>query len=217
MEYFIKDLKKMHILLFGFAIMALGIILTKRADLGMAPWGVFHQGLSNILNMKLGTVIQIVGFIILVFSVIFLKTKVGIGTILNVLLVGTFINIFDEIIYFEPSSLLEKLIILLIGLVFITFGRSVYISAVLGPGPRDGVFVGVTRLTGLSVKYVKPSIEMTVLVIGFLLGGPIGVGTIILVGCSGFLVHYFFGVLKFDPKSKKQSDIFRYFNKKARI
>ena len=86
-----------------------------------------------------------------------------------------------------------------------TFGRSLYISTRLGPGPRDGLFVGLSRITKVDVKYIKPTIEMSVLLLGFLLGGIVGYGTVFLIITSGYMVQYFFKILHFDPKTETQS------------
>lgn len=206
-----NDMKRVPILLLGFIIMSFGLFLTKYAGLGMAPWGVFHDGLSKVLHIRFGLVIQLVGFIVLSISIICLRTKIGIGTILNVLLVGNLVDIFDGLIVVEPRTTVLKYIILSLGVITMTFGRSLYISARLGPGPRDGLFVGITRLTGMRAKYAKPLIEFVVLCIGIMLGGTVGVGTIILVLVSGYLVDYYFSLLHFDQTNKYQSNILVYF------
>mgnify|MGYP007094912786 FL=1 len=140
----------------------------------------------------------------------FLKTKVGIGTIANVLFIGLILDLFDKIITYEPEEYFYKGILFLIGLLIMTFGRSLYISTKLGPGPRDGLFVGLSRITQIDVKYVKPAIELTVLTIGFLLGGVVGVGTLISMLFSGYLVQFYFKKLGFDPKNEKQRKFSEY-------
>jgi len=214
METLKLDLKKFPILFLGFIFLSVGVMLTKRAELGMDSWGVFHLGISNNIDLSMGQVIQIVGAIILLLSVIFLKTKIGFGTILNVAFVGYLIDYSDEIYTFFPNSTIEKVLIFTFGLLFITFGRSLYISAKLGAGPRDGLFVGLSRITQIDVKYVKPAIEFTVLVSGYILGGPVGFGTIFLIVTSGYLVQYFFKILNFNPKVENQRKFSDYFTKK---
>lgn len=211
----VDDLKRLPILLLGFLLLSFGIWLTRESQIGMSPWGVFHDGLGKQVNMDFGTMIVIVGFIILAMSVIFLKSKVGIGTILNIAIVGNFINFLDYNLDFEYDSIFLAILVMSIGLLLMTFGRSLYISAKLGPGPRDGVFVGVSRLTKIDVKYVKPAIEFSILLIGYLLGGIVGIGTIISILVTSRLVHLFFKLLHFDPKSEHQSNFFDYFQKNA--
>ncbi len=103
-----------------------------------------------------------------------------------------------------------------------TFGRSLYISTKLGPGPRDGIFVGLSRLTQIDVKYIKPAVEFTVLLIGFLLGmskgiNYVGPGTVIAVIFSGYLVQFFFKKLGFNPKIENQRHLREYLYKKKTL
>lgn len=213
------DLQRLPTLLVGFIFLALGIMLTKRSDLGMAPWGVFHQGLSIQLTLSFGVVTQLVGLFVLVISLVFLKTKIGIGTVLNVLIVGPLIDLYDTIIGFEPSTIYAQYSTLVAGIILMTFGRSLYISAQLGSGPRDGVFVGLHHLTSIDIKYIKPSIEFTVLMLGYLLGGTAGVGTVLVVISSGYFVQMFMLLLMQDalmtPKSflPKQYSLLDYIKK----
>ncbi len=205
-----QDLKRIPILFIGFIFLSFGIVLTKRSDLGMDAWGIFHQGLSVRFDISFGLVVLYFGLFVLVLSVLLLKTKIGIGTILNVMIVGLMIDFVDNLFKYIPSTTLEKTIVLVIGLVTLSFGRSLYISARLGAGPRDGVFVGLSRITKIDVKYVKPAIEFAVLIIGVLLGGTIGFGTIFLIIVSGYLVQYFFKVMHFDPKAESQRRLIDY-------
>ena len=205
-----NDLLKLPTLFLGFTLLSLGMILTRKAGLGMSSWGVLHEGISEVTIFSFGEVTLILGFIILALSMMFLKTKVGIGTIANVLFIGLILDLFDKIITYEPEEYFYKGILFLIGLLIMTFGRSLYISTKLGPGPRDGLFVGLSRITQIDVKYVKPAIELTVLTIGFLLGGVVGVGTLISMLFSGYLVQFYFKKLGFDPKNEKQRKFSEY-------
>lgn len=209
-----KDLLKIPMLFLGFLLLSLGMILTMKAGLGMSSWGVLHQGLSKVSSFTFGQVTILLGVIILFFSVILIKTKVGIGTICNALFVGFIMDFFEEIITFDPNNYFEKGILFIAGMLIMTFGRSLYISTRLGPGPRDGVFVGLSRITKIDVKYVKPAVELTVLTIGYLLGGTVGVGTLILMLFSGYFVQFFFTKLGFDPKTEKQRSFKDYLIKK---
>ena len=197
-------------MLLGFVLLAFGIMLVKRSGRGLPPWGVFHEGLSIVTPLSFGVITQLVGLVILILSVLFLKTKIGIGTILNVVLVGFFIDLFDYLFAYQPDELISQIILFTIGIILMTFGRSLYISAKLGSGPRDGVFVGLARVTKIDVKYVKPTIEFIVLFIGVLLGGTVGFGTVIAVLINGYIVQLFMTLLKFDPKAEQQHNIFSY-------
>ena len=163
MDLLREDLKKIPLLMVGFVFLSFGMVLTKRADLGMNAWGVFHQGLSIQTGLSFGIITILLGFVILFFSILFLKTKIGLGTILNLLIVGLMIDLSDVIYTFVPDTTLESSILLVSGLFIMTFGRSLYISTGLGAGPRDGLFVGLSRITKYEVKHIKPAIEFTVL------------------------------------------------------
>ncbi len=191
----------------GFTFLSFGIALTKIAGLGMDPWGLLHEGMDNLIPfLDFGEIIVYSGIFIMIISVILFKSKIGIGTILNAVLVGFMINFFLVIL---PSEVTETTAygFFAIGLITLNFGRALYISSDLGPGPRDGLYVGLTRVTQIDIKYGKPFIEFLVLGTGYLLGGTFGVGTIILIVVSGYMVEFFFKIFKFDPKKKTQNDI----------
>lgn len=215
MDIFISDLKRSPKFIFGLIMLSIGIVLMKRANIGMNPWGVFHTGIENATGIPLGWVIQIVGILVLLLSIILIKTKVGLGTILNILVIGTIINLFEILFTYEPTVVLYQGILFTIGLFLITFGRSMYISSDLGPGPRDGLFVGISRITKFETKYIKPIIEAIVLLIGYLLGAIVGIGTVISVLLSGFMVNMFFKFFGFDSTKHYQNDVTLYFKQKA--
>lgn len=205
-----KDLYKLAPLLVGFIVMSLGIVLIKRSDLGLFAWGVFHDGLSNVTGISFGNITRGLGFIILLFSMIVFKTNLGPGTILNIWLVGWMIDFADNAILFIPDNLISKILLFSIGIVLMTAGKAFYISTKLGAGPRDGLFVGISWVTKLDVKYVKPGIEVVVLTIGYILGGVAGVGTIVAMVLSGYIIQYFFKVFRFNPKEEKQRSFMDY-------
>ncbi len=215
MKVLINDLKRFPITLTGFIFLSIGIMLTKRSALGMSPWGVFHEGMSNVTGLSFGVVTQLVGLIVLLVSVIFLKTKIGLGTVLNVLLVGWFIDLADHFYTYIPISYLAKTIVFTLGLFSMTFGRSLYIASRLGPGPRDGLFVGLSKTLNIEVKYMKPAIELTVLLLGFIFGGTAGVGTVVAALVSGYMVQTFFKLLSYDPTLKTESNIMNYLQIKS--
>jgi len=130
-------------------------------------------------------------------------------------LVGWFIDLADQTYQFIPSTFVAKASVFTIGLLMMTFGRSLYIASRLGPGPRDGLFVGLSRTLKIQVKYMKPAIELTVLLLGFIFGGTAGVGTVIAAVFSGYLVQMFFTLLAYDPVLRSESNIVRYFQTKS--
>lgn len=214
MEYFKRDSRKVPRLLAGLVILALGIYLTRLSQFGLAPWPVLHDGLENVTGIGFGFITQIVGIVILLFSIITFRTKVGIGTILNVLLVGPIIELFDLWYTVLPNQLWLEVMVFICGLLLMTFGRSLYISSELGQGPRDGLFVGLARTTRFQVKYIKLTIELIVCTIGFILGGTVGFGTILVVLFSGYLVQFYFRILQYNPKTSIQYSVLDYFKKK---
>ena len=205
-----EDANKLGILLTGFFVMSLGITFNRLSGMGLSSWNIFHDGLSNHLGITFGVVTQLLGLVILLFSVVFLKTKVGPGTILNILLIGFLVDKMEEYIVITPESIGLRIALIITGILLMTMGRALYISSRLGPGPRDGLFVGISRVTNIQVKYIKPAIEFTVLIIGILLGGKFGVGTVLTIIVSGYLVQFFFKVFHFDPKGVPNRSLREY-------
>ena len=212
-----EELQRIFRLFTGFLLLASGIYLTKIANLGLAPWGVFHDGLDQATNQTIGFgfLTLIVGAVLLIISVLFLKTKPGVGTFLNILIIGPTIELLQYIHDEEISTLYIQVLVFLAGLVIMSFGRSLYISAEYGQGPRDGIFVGLARITPLEVKYIKPLIELIVFVTGWILGGAVGAGTVIIVLVSGYLVQLFFKMLGYNPKTSKQRLFFNFKKKES--
>ncbi len=208
---FVKDLKKVPSLILALFILALGIVLVKQSGLGLDPWGVFHEGMSNLTGLSFGVIIEYIGYIILILS-LFIKIYPGLGTILNILLVGKFCDLLLDSNWFEPTGA-ERYIYFILGFLVLNFGRAMYISRNLGSGPRDGLFVGVVKFTQIDVKFVKPGIELIVFTLGIIYKGTFGVGTLLLMFASGYFVEFFFRVLRYDPKTKTASNVFLYFKK----
>ncbi|MDF2698632.1 MAG: hypothetical protein K0Q49_188 [Haloplasmataceae bacterium] len=210
----ICDLKRIPKLLVGFLFVSLGLVFSDKSNLGMLPWGVFHSGISQLTGVMFGTVVQIVGVIVLAFSIIFVKVKPGIGTVLNIIFIGmivNFINIMGVIKEYESLSI--QISYLIVGIICSGFGTALYVSCKLGSGPRDGLFIGFSLITKLSVKYTKPMIEGIVLIVGFLLHGDFGIGTFVNAFISGFVTDFFFDVLKYNPKTSKQRRFIDYVTK----
>lgn len=199
----------------GFFCIALGIFLMRLAYLGLNPWGTFHDGMASITGLKFGTVSQLTGLTIILIS-IFLKMYPGIGTILNMYFCGYFINMIERFDFIPvPESLIFRSVYYLIGIWTLAFGIYIYLSAGLGAGPRDGLMIGLVKKTKYSVTIIRTTIELTILIIGFLLGGTVGVGTIFAALLSGYSLQTIFKVFKFNPKEKKHlnlSEFFKTFN-----
>ncbi|AFA48521.1 YczE/YyaS/YitT family protein [Acetobacterium woodii] len=188
---------------FGLFLYGLGIILTMRANVGYAPWEVLHSGISQTLGVSIGLVNTAVGALI-VAIVVLLGEKIGLGTIFNMFMIGLFM---DLILFLDFIPLFHGFwigtFVLIIGLFIISLGTYFYISSAFGAGPRDSLMVAITRKTKLPVGFCRGIIEISVVIIGWLLGGMVGLGTIISAFCIGFCVQITFKLLKFDPTQIK--------------
>lgn len=174
-------------LFLGLALYGFSIGLMVRSDLGLNPWDVFHQGLSQLTGLSLGTIIVIVGAAVLLLWVP-LRERPGIGTISNVFLIGFWA---DVSLWLIPSagSVLLAWAMLLAGIFLNGVAGGAYIGAGLGPGPRDGLMTGLVKRTGRSVRLIRTGIEVIVLSAGWLLGGTVGLGTVIYALAIGPIVH----------------------------
>lgn len=178
---------------FGLALFGVGIALILQADLGAAPWDVFHSGVSELTGIPVGTVIILTGIALLLFWIP-LREQPGLGTVLNAVEIGLVVDLVLPWIP-EPDSLLVRFPMMLGGVVLIGIGSGFYIGAGLGPGPRDGLMTGLSRqrVAGrtVSIRLARTGIEVVVLTIGVLLGGSIGIGTAVFAFGIGPLVQVF--------------------------
>lgn len=173
----------------GLVILGLGITLTiKGQQLGIGPWDVLHVGLFQQFGLTVGTWAILVGALIIGLTVVVTKKPPRIGAILNMLLIGVFIDFFNWLIP-EPQSLVGATAILLTGIVVMGYGVGIYVSADLGEGPRDTIMMMIVRKTGWNLSKVRRSIEIVALAIGWLLGGPVGIGTILIAFFTGTIVN----------------------------
>jgi uncharacterized membrane protein YczE len=172
----------------GLIVLAFGVALTiKGKDLGIGPWDVFHYGLFQQFGLTIGTWAVIAGFIILLTTSIFTKSLPKIGAVLNMLLLGVFIDLFNYMLP-DPHSMWAKTAVFMIGVLVIGYGIGLYVAADLGAGPRDGLMLMLVDKTGWSVKWVRSGIEILVFVLGWLLGGPVGIGTIFIAFFLGPMI-----------------------------
>lgn len=171
----------------GLALYGVSLGLMVRANLGLDPWNVFHQGLSNRTGVSLGMMVNLVGAAVLLlwFPI---RQRPGIGTIANVFLIGTFADISLWLIPPIDARPLEASV-LAAGILLNGVATGAYIGAGLGPGPRDGLMTGLVKRTGGSVRVIRTSIEITVLGAGWLLGGTVGIGTILYAVAIGPIVQ----------------------------
>ena len=164
--------------IFGTSLIGVGISLNYLANLGLGPWGVFHDGLSNTIGITYGRTIIITGVAVMLLWIP-LKQKPGLGTLIDIFLVGLVAD--TIILYFEFSeNIFLSLILVLLGIISIGTGTAIYVGADLGVGPRDGIMVGLETL-GIKIGTARNLIELIAFLTGWLLGGLVGYVTILFV------------------------------------
>ncbi len=175
-------------LIFGLVIFGIGIGLMLRSGLGLPPWDVLHQGLSMQFGLTVGIWSILSSFVILIFWLPF-RERYGIGTFLNAILIGVMIDVTAAVLP-EASNTWWAVAMMIAGILMVGITSGMYIGANLGPGPRDGLMTAIAR-RGPSIRLTRVIMEVTVLVIGVLLGGTFGIGTIIYALLMGPLVQVF--------------------------
>jgi uncharacterized membrane protein YczE len=171
----------------GLILYGASLALQIRASLGLDPWDVFHQGLSEKIGLSFGTIVIIIGALVLL-AWIPLRQKPGIGTISNVFVVGLAVDATLAILP-EVHGLELQLPLLAAGIFLNGVAGAAYIGAGLGPGPRDGLMTGLVRITGKPVAIVRTSLEVSVLAVGIVLGGTVGLGTVLYALSIGPLLQ----------------------------
>lgn len=200
-------LLKMPSLFLGFFLFAVAMLLALYSNLGMSPWDVFHMGIVNHSPFSLGRTAQIVGFCVIVLS-IFLGVIPGIGSIFNMVFIGVFVDLLNNTgIFKTPESMLGKILMLLSAIVIMGIATYFYLQVELGAGPRDGLMEGLVIKLNKPVWLIRASIEITVLIIGFFMGGPVGIGTLLLAITIGPSVQFAFKIGKYDSKKAQHMDL----------
>lgn len=200
--------KKITRLILGLFLYSLGSFLTIQANIGLAPWEAFSMGGAYLTHLSYGNIVVITGLIIIVIDFA-LKEKVGFGTILNAILIGKFVDLiqFTNIIP-KMSNFGLGLLMLLLGQVVICIGSYFYIGSSLGCGPRDALMVALgKRMSKVPIGAIRGLLEGTVLIIGWLLGAKVGIGTAIYVLGIGFILQFTFKLLHFDVRNIKHESI----------
>ena len=185
----------------GLFVFAIGNYLTVQANVGQAPWNVFQLGLTNYLPMTYGQVSILVSFAVGAVDLL-IREPIGLGTILDALLVGLFHDWFDSM-QLVPiiQNPIAGLLVMLVGMVIMSWSQYLYMSACFGCGPRDALMVGVgKRLRKLPIGLVAILLSAIVCFVGFLLGGSVGPGTVLYVVCGGTVMQAVFRVIRFEPR-----------------
>jgi uncharacterized membrane protein YczE len=177
----------------GLALYGASDALMIRAALGLDPWDVLHQGLSRLSGISIGVVSIVVGAAVLLLWWP-IRQRPGLGTVSNVFLVGAFIDLTMAVVP-RYDALAVRIPLLVAGVVLNGMATGLYITARYGSGPRDGLMTGLHRRTGRSLRLIRTGIELTVLAVGFALGGGVGVGTVLYAVAIGPLAQFFLRVL----------------------
>ncbi|WP_328461366.1 membrane protein YczE [Streptomyces sp. NBC_00448] len=181
----------------GLALYGASDALLVRASLGLDPWDVFHQGLSRLTGISIGLVSIVVGAAVLLLWWP-LRQRPGLGTVSNVVLVGLSLDATLALVPYH-AALAVRVPLVVGGVLLNGAATGLYISARFGPGPRDGLMTGLHRRTGRSLRLIRTGIELTVLAAGFVLGGGVGVGTVLYAVSIGPLAQFFLRLFDTPP------------------
>lgn len=163
----------------GLALYGLSIAFTLRAGIGLGPWDVFHQGAALRTPLSIGQVMVAAGFVLLMYSGFVARVRIGVGTVMNMILIGIWVDAFLARPWFPAAGgWLDGAGMFALGLALNGIATGLYITAGLGAGPRDGFVLGVAAMTHAPVRRVRTLVELSVLAVGWALGGSVGVGTL---------------------------------------
>ncbi len=204
MDLFAKRLVR---LVLGLLICGFGVFVTLKANVGFAPAEVFSSGLSHTLGLPIGFITVVFSTIVVTVDVL-LGEKIGIGTIIDMLLVGTFIDVLLNFVKIPPcESLALGILLLIAGMFIISTGVYLYMSAGFGAGPLDSLMVVFKRRVPFSVGVCRGIIELSLLAFGYFLGGGLGIGTVIFVFGFGFCLQIVFYIVRYDPAKVKNETL----------
>jgi uncharacterized membrane protein YczE len=206
-ENWVSFLRRLPSLYFGLFLFALGAVMILYANLGMSSWGVFQIGIMNTLGLTFGQASQLVGLGVLILGW-FLGFPPGFGTVMNMYFIGFFIDLIMEW-WTTPVSdnLVLQSALLVGGMAMIGVASFFYLNPKLGAGPRDGLMIGLVQKLDRPVGQIRGAIEVTVTVLGYFMGGPVGVGTVITAFTIGYFVQFAFRLGNYD-RNAKHMDLF---------
>mgnify|MGYP006274783069 CR=1 FL=1 len=198
-------LRRLPGLVAGLVIFGTGVALMIDAGLGLGPWEAFHQGISRLTGIPIGTVAILLGIPILLLWIP-IGARPGIGTVTNVLLVGSTTNVALPILP-QPAEIPGQLAMMVGGVVAVGIGSGMYLGADLGAGPRDGLMTGLHHRFGWSIRRTRTAVELTVLFLGFLLGGTIGLGTVAFTFGIGPVVQWALGIFDREGRVSRRREL----------
>lgn len=205
-------------LLLSLPIFALGGAISIRSGIGVSAWDTFALGVANVSQIQYGTVTMITGLVVLAI-VLIMKQPIGIGTLLDVLVIGKLCDLILWLDFIPTFDFLPlQILMLLSSLIIICIGSVLYTTAALSVGPRDTLMLALAkRFTKVPVGLIKSLIEGTVFIIGVILGAPVGIGTLICVFGTGFIYQLTLNIFHVDVRNIEQENIFETFNRMKKV
>lgn len=192
----IKDIVNLFV---GFFLTALAVVIMVNSNVGLSPWDVLHQGINKTIGVTMGQASIIVGIVVIITSIL-LGENLGWGTIGSIFVPGFLIDIITNLnILPQATGLLSGVIMTFIGLVVMAIATVAYLKPAMGCGPRDGLMIAIHKKTGKSIGLLRGIMETLAVIIGFLMGGTFGVGTIISALVFGYILEIAFKIFKFNP------------------
>jgi uncharacterized membrane protein YczE len=207
-----KISKKIITLLAAIILYSFAIVLTIHSQLGASPWDVFHLGVVNHSSLTLGQVSQLTGLAIIIAGIL-LGEIPGFGSLMNMYFIGYFVDIirkYNLVPY--GNQLWQQFLMLILGIYLIGWATYFYLGVGMGSGPRDSLMVGLIKKFNASVWLIRAIIEGTALVIGYLLGGLVGIGTIIMTFFIGFAIQHVFKIMKKSPADIQHTTLLDIYN-----
>ena len=192
----------------GLLVFSFGVHLTIYANIGLAPWDCLGMGIANHTPFNYGISMTIIAVTVLIIDII-LKERIGFGTVIDAFLTGNFIQAFNSLNPFpENKNTWLGIALMLVGFVFMALGMWIYMKAEQGCGPRDALMVGLgKRLPKIPIGIVEIMMLAVVLLAGYLLGGPVGIGTLISTFGAGLVMQLVYTLIKFEPRKLKHKDV----------
>lgn len=193
---------------------AMGVYLTLQAAIGLGPWEVLAMGIAGKLGLVFGNATLAVSAVILIMDVL-MKERIGIGTVLNTIICSKAVDLYNWLqLVPKQENLAASVAVMVAGMFTVAVGQLIYISTGLGCGPRDSFVIGVgKRLSKWPIGLVQNGVLMIALLLGWLLGGPVGLGTLLSVVGLGATMQLVFRIAKFEPRKVQHENIFESFRK----
>ncbi len=186
----------------GLFVMSAGIVLMVQAQFGPLPWEVFHLGLTNCLPLSLGQGMIATSLVVVIIAWL-MGVKPYIGTVVNAISIGVIVDLIINWNWFPETAVLSsRIIYLIVGIILCNLGGAIYMSVNIGYGPRDSLMIALTRKTGLRIGITRAILEVTVVAIGWLMGGLFGIGTVISALVGGWIVEFFLHIFEKVKQSK---------------